>query len=43
MINENDSPAVIAIKEIIDTRVRPLVQEDGGDIAYKNFDEKEGV
>jgi len=31
------------IKEIIDTRVRPYVQEDGGDITYIDFAEDEGV
>jgi Fe-S cluster biogenesis protein NfuA len=29
------------IKEILETRVRPGVQDDGGDIQYKGF--KEGV
>lgn len=31
------------IKEIIETRVRPVVAEDGGDIVYKEFDEKNGI
>lgn len=31
------------IKEILDTRVRPLVQEDGGDIVYNSFDGENGV
>lgn len=31
------------IIEIIDTRVRPSVAMDGGDIIYKSFDEKNGV
>jgi Fe-S cluster biogenesis protein NfuA len=31
------------IKEIIETRVRPFVQEDGGDITYLSFDEENGV
>ncbi|EGR34894.1 hypothetical protein IMG5_001220 [Ichthyophthirius multifiliis] len=42
-INENDSEQVILIKEIIDTRIRPLVQDDGGDVVYRNFDEKTGL
>ncbi len=29
------------IKELLDTRIRPTVQEDGGDIIYKGF--KDGV
>jgi len=43
MIKDDDPPVIIAIKEILETRVRPLVQEDGGDIVYKEFDEKEGI
>lgn len=31
------------IKEIIDTRVRPAVARDGGDIIFKGFDEATGV
>jgi len=31
------------IKEILETRVRPLVQEDGGDIIFKDFNEQTGV
>ena len=42
-INDDDSEAVQLIKEIIQARVRPFVQEDGGDIKYVDFDEEEGV
>ncbi len=31
------------IKELLETRIRPSVQEDGGDIFYKGFDEKTGI
>lgn len=31
------------IKEIIDTRVRPAVARDGGDIIFKGFDETTGI
>ncbi len=31
------------IKEIIDTRVRPAVAQDGGDIVFHAFDESSGV
>lgn len=31
------------IKEIIDTRIRPTVWEDGGDIVFREFDEKNGI
>lgn len=38
---DEDSEIVKQIKELIDTRVRPAVAEDGGDIVYQGF--KEGV
>ena len=31
------------IKELIDTRVRPAVARDGGDIIFKGFDEQNGI
>ena len=31
------------IKEIIQARLRPFVQEDGGDIKYIGFEEEEGI
>ena len=31
------------IKEIIATRIRPTVNEDGGDIVYREFDEESGT
>ena len=40
---ENDSEVVQMIKELLDMRIRPSVQEDGGDIVYKGFDEEAGV
>mgnify|MGYP001952064006 CR=1 FL=1 len=42
-MNDDDSEVVALIKEIIDTKIRPVVQEDGGDIVYKSFDEESGV
>ncbi len=36
-----DSKIVSTIKELLDTRVRPAVAQDGGDITFKGF--KEGV
>jgi len=36
--NTEDSEAVIKIKEIIDTKVRPAVAKDGGDIIFQSFD-----
>lgn len=34
-----DSELVIQIKELIDTRVRPAVAQDGGDIVFQSFEE----
>jgi Fe-S cluster biogenesis protein NfuA len=42
-IKEGDSEAIQLIKEIIAARIRPVVQEDGGDIKYISFDEIDGV
>jgi hypothetical protein len=36
-ILDTDDEIVATIKELIETRVRPSVQEDGGDIFYKGF------
>ncbi len=38
-----DNEVVATIKELIETRVRPAVQDDGGDIFYEGFDEDTGV
>uniref|UniRef100_V9L610 NFU1 iron-sulfur cluster scaffold homolog, mitochondrial n=1 Tax=Callorhinchus milii TaxID=7868 RepID=V9L610_CALMI len=35
---EEDDEVVAMIKELLDTRIRPIVQEDGGDIVYKGFE-----
>ena len=37
--NEEDSDIVKQIKELLDTRVRPAVAMDGGDIIYNNFED----
>ncbi|MDR3440410.1 NifU family protein [Telmatospirillum sp.] len=36
---EQDSDVVAQIKELIDTRVRPAVANDGGDIIFRNFED----
>ena len=36
--NENDSEVVGMIKELLDTRIRPAIQEDGGDIEFRGFE-----
>ena len=38
-----DPELIAQIKELIDTRVRPAVAQDGGDIIFKGFDEPSGV
>ncbi|XP_061718936.1 NFU1 iron-sulfur cluster scaffold homolog, mitochondrial-like isoform X1 [Cydia pomonella] len=40
-INEDDDEIVQMIKELLDTRIRPTVQEDGGDVLFVDF--KDGV
>ncbi|KAK3901134.1 hypothetical protein C8A05DRAFT_35202 [Staphylotrichum tortipilum] len=37
--DENDSEVVGMIKELLETRVRPAIQEDGGDIEFKGFED----
>jgi Fe-S cluster biogenesis protein NfuA len=37
----NDADTVATIKELIETRVRPAVANDGGDITFRGY--KEGV
>jgi hypothetical protein len=34
---------VAMIKELLETRIRPAVQEDGGDIVYRGFDPDSGT
>jgi Fe-S cluster biogenesis protein NfuA len=36
--NENDSDVVSEIKELLETRIRPAIQEDGGDIEFRGFE-----
>lgn len=37
--NPDDAEIVAQIRDLIDTRVRPAVARDGGDIVYRGFDE----
>jgi Fe-S cluster biogenesis protein NfuA len=39
--DEKDAPMVATIKELIETRVRPAVASDGGDITFKGY--RDGV
>jgi Fe-S cluster biogenesis protein NfuA len=40
---EGDPEVVAQIRELIDTRVRPAVAQDGGDIIFKGFDGSTGI
>jgi len=42
-ILEEDSEVVAMIKELLESRIRPAVQEDGGDIRYVGFEEETGI
>lgn len=41
--SEDDAEIVDQIKELIETRVRPAVAQDGGDIIFRGFDGSSGV
>uniref|UniRef100_A0A1D2AA69 Scaffold protein Nfu/NifU N-terminal domain-containing protein n=2 Tax=Auxenochlorella protothecoides TaxID=3075 RepID=A0A1D2AA69_AUXPR len=43
VINDDDDEVVAMIKELLETRIRPAVQEDGGDVSYKGFDPDSGI
>lgn len=38
-VSEDDDEVVAQIKELLDTRVRPAVAQDGGDITFHGFDQ----
>jgi len=40
---EDDSEIVAEIKALLDSRIRPAVAQDGGDILFDAFDEATGV
>lgn len=42
-ILDSDDEIVATIKELLETRVRPSVQDDGGDIFYAGFDPITGI
>lgn len=42
-ILEEDDEVVAMIKELLSSRIRPAVQEDGGDIRYVGFDAESGL
>eukprot|EP00538_Stauroneis_constricta_P013597 CAMPEP_0119564292 /NCGR_PEP_ID=MMETSP1352-20130426/26508_1 /TAXON_ID=265584 /ORGANISM="Stauroneis constricta, Strain CCMP1120" /LENGTH=327 /DNA_ID=CAMNT_0007613035 /DNA_START=113 /DNA_END=1096 /DNA_ORIENTATION=- len=42
-ILDDDDEVVAMIKELMEARIRPAVQEDGGDIRYVGFEEETGL
>jgi Fe-S cluster biogenesis protein NfuA len=40
---ETDTQIVREIKDLLTSRVRPFVQDDGGDVQFISFDEETGV
>ncbi|ONH69909.1 NifU-like protein 4, mitochondrial [Cyberlindnera fabianii] len=43
MFDDDDDDVVAMIKELIFTRIRPAIQEDGGDLEFVNFEEDSGT
>ena len=42
-ILDDDDEVVAMIKELLESRIRPAVQEDGGDIRYIGFAQESGI
>lgn len=42
-ISPDDSEIVASIKELLETRIRPVVQDDGGDVLFKGFEDESGI
>lgn len=42
-ISEDDGEVVAMIKELLETRVKPAVAEDGGSILFRGFDPEDGI
>jgi hypothetical protein len=40
---DSDSEVVAMIKELLEEKIRPSVQDDGGDILFEGFDENTGI
>jgi len=38
-VSDDDTEVVSMIKELLETRIRPAIQEDGGDIEYRGFED----
>ena len=42
-LEEDEDEVVLMIKELLDTRIRPAVQDDGGDIEFVSFEAETGI
>ena len=42
-VTDDDDEIVVLIKELLETRIRPAVQEDGGDILFHRFEPDSGL
>ena len=42
-VTDDDDEIVVLIKELLETRIRPAVQEDGGDILFHRFEPDTGL
>lgn len=42
-LEEDEDEVVLMIKELLDTRIRPAVQDDGGDIEFVSFEPETGI
>ena len=41
--NEPEDPLIHQIRELLDTRIRPAVAQDGGDIVFHAYEEDTGI
>jgi len=39
LIKDDDDEVVAMIKELLETRIRPAIQDDGGDLEFRGFDD----
>ena len=40
---DEDSEIVLMIKELLEEKVRPMAQDDGGDVIFRGFDANNGI
>lgn len=42
-VTDEDDEIVVLVKELLEERIRPMVQEDGGDIFFHSYDSDTGI